>query len=189
MAEYVELLILGLGNVLCGDDGLGVLAVDLLKQSYVTPAGVEVVDGGTLGLSLLPLVMDAERVLMVDAVRRPGCRPGSLVRLEDDEVRSAARTRLSPHQVGVADLLDGAALLGWSPAKLVLVGLVPKSIDLGVGLSPQIERRLRALTRRIAAEAGALGHEFSQRPKHEKAPRVGRFGGVGAAFGMSRPGC
>jgi hydrogenase maturation protease len=189
MPQDTDLLILGLGNVLCADDGLGVLTVELLKRSYVAPAGVELVDGGTLGLSLLPLVMDAKRVLMIDAVRWRGRRPGSLIRLVGGQVLPAVRARLSPHQVGVADLLDSAELLGWSPVKLVLIGLVPETIELRVGLSVAIERRLHALAHRVAAEAASFGYGFSRRPKDENAAGVGRFGGGAAAVGMSRSGC
>jgi hydrogenase maturation protease len=103
----VPLLVLGLGNVLCGDDGLGAVAVHLLQRRYQAPDGVSILDGGTLGLSLLPYLEEAHEAILVDAIRGDG-PPGSFVRLEGDEVAPAVAGRLSVHQVGVADLLEGA---------------------------------------------------------------------------------
>lgn len=162
----VRLLVLGLGNPLCGDDGLGVAAVEELGRRYRAPPGALFLDGGTLGLSLLPFLEDAEQAILVDAVR-DDAPPGTLVRLSGTEVRPAVESRLSVHQVGVADLVGAADLLGRLPRRLVLLGLVPASLDLGVGLSPEVAPRLGALVEAVAAEAQALGHPFPERAAHE----------------------
>ena len=108
-------LVLGLGNVVCTDDGAGIAAIHKLIREYAMPEGVVAVDGGTLGLSLLPLVDNARQVILVDAVAAEGA-PGTQVRIEGDEVAPAVYERLSPHQIGVADLLAGASLLDRYPA-------------------------------------------------------------------------
>jgi hydrogenase maturation protease len=161
-SKPTPLLILGLGNLLLGDDGLGPLAVDRLIRHYDFPEGVSVLDGGTLGLSLLPYLEDAERAILVDAIRGEG-PPGTFVRIEGEEVAPAVAARLSPHQIGVADLLDGARWRDRYPSSLILVGLVPQGLDLRVGLSPALALALPALVERIAAEVRALG--FSVSPK------------------------
>ncbi len=191
MAPTIDLLVLGLGNLLYGDDGLGVVTVRRLARHYRVPAGVRLADGGTLGLFLLPLLGEARRVLIVDAIRRGRRAPGSIVRLEGADVAPAVRERLSPHEIGVADLLDGAALLGCPPARMVLLGLVPDRLAFGVGLSPAVERRVPALVRRIVAEAEALGHAFCRRLEHERAPRVGDLDDLPGVFGVrgAREGC
>jgi len=166
MSERGPLLILGLGNILCADDGLGVVAVHELERRYVAPAGAEVLDGGTLGLSLLPHVQDAGAVILVDAART-GDPPGSFVRLEGDDVGPAVRERLSPHQIGVEDLLQGARLLDSYPRKLVLLGLVPESIELRLGLSPALASRLDGLIESIVSEVRRLGCVFRPRGCHE----------------------
>jgi len=166
-----ELLVLGLGNVLCGDDGAGAFAVHALDKRYLTPAGARVVDVGTLGLALLPLLMDARRVLIVDAVRDPNATPGSIVRFEGDDVGPAARERLSCHQIGVADLLDGASLLGQLPDTLVLLGIAAEDLSLRVGLSSHVRAGMTALIDRVIAESKALGFEFVPRPQDEDEPR------------------
>jgi len=122
-----RVLVLGLGNVLLGDDGIGAAAIDRLERDYRVPPEVRLVEGGTLGLSLLDEVGGAEHVILVDAVAADA-PPGTLVRLDGADVTDAVRERLSVHQVGVADLLDAARLIGRYPASVVLLGLVPGSI-------------------------------------------------------------
>jgi len=132
MSEGADLLILGLGNVLCGDDGLGAAAVARTIRGWSLPQGVRVHDGGTLGLALLPLLEAARDVILVDAVRADAA-PGTLVRLEGHDVPAAALERLSVHQVGVADLLSALAWRGHMPRRLVLLGAVPETLELRLG--------------------------------------------------------
>jgi hydrogenase maturation protease len=165
------LLVLGLGNVLLRDDGLGVTAVTALIDRYDRPEGVRILDGGTLGLSLLPAVEQADRLILVDAIQGDSA-PGDFVRLTGDDVGPAVSSRLSPHQVGVADLLDGARWLDRYPSPVVLLGLVPESTDLGIGLSRAVQQQLPALVDRVVAEARALGFQFRPRPA---APAGGWF--------------
>ena len=159
MSDRTPLLVLGLGNVLLEDDGLGVAAVSLLLDRYDVPPGARVLDGGTLGLSLLPYLEGADAVILVDAVLADG-PPGTLVRLDGDDVPAAIATRLSVHQVGVADLLEAARWLGSYPGRVVLLGVVPASMELGVALSPAVNAALPDLVERVVAEARALGRVF-----------------------------
>lgn len=166
----VPLLVLGLGNVLCGDDGVGAVAVHLLERRYRVPDGVQVLDGGTLGLSLLPLLEQAQVAILLDAIRTAD-PPGTLVRLEGDDVAPAVAERLSVHQVGVADLLEAARWRGRYPPRLVLLGLVPQSLELGVRRTKAVEAALPALVEAVVAEARALGHIFGARSDDEMAAR------------------
>ena len=161
-AEPSGLLVLGLGNVLLTDDGLGIVAVSLLERFYREPPGVAVLDGGTLGLALLPLLEDAADVILVDAVRTDE-PPGSLVRLDGEAVAPAVRERLSPHQIGVADLLDGLRLRGRTPRRITLLGLVPESLELGVERSPAVADGLSGLVEAIIFEALQMGYAFTAR--------------------------
>jgi hydrogenase maturation protease len=182
MSERIPLLVLGLGNVLLEDDGVGGAAVSLLGQRFDVPRGAQVLDGGTLGLSLLPYLDMADAVILVDAVRADAA-PGSLVRMDGDEVAPAVATRLSPHQVGVADLLDGARWLDRYPPHVVLLGLVPSSMNLAVGLSPQVHAALPALVDEIVQEAAALGFVFEARGVDEP-PDCDRHVDVARLAGM-----
>ena len=157
-----ELLVLGLGNIICTDDGAGVVAVERLRDRYEIPDGVRVLDGGTLGLSLLPHLQDARHVILVDAVGADAV-PGTLVRIEGEAVGPAVAHRLSPHQVGVADLLDGVRLLGGGPESITLLGIVPESLELSVELTPAVARGIDALVAWTIEQAATHGFVFRPR--------------------------
>lgn len=160
--DRIDVLVLGLGNILCGDDGAGVAAVHELSRAYRVPDGVRVVDGGTLGLDLLALVAVCDRVILVDAVRADA-PPGTHVMLTGDEVAPAVYERLSPHQIGVADLLAGAALCERYPSEAIIVGVVPATTDLQLGCSPAVAAQLPALVERVVAELAHRGHVLERR--------------------------
>lgn len=162
----MDLLILGLGNVLCGDDGVGVAAVAQIERRFRLPEGVELMDGGTLGLALLHYVRQAERLLLVDAIHADRA-PGSLVRLTGDEVPSAVASRLSVHQIGVADLLDGLRWTDSGPSEIVLLGLVPETLELGLGRSPAVDTALPALVEAVASEIARMGFGLEARTDDE----------------------
>jgi hydrogenase maturation protease len=152
-------LVLGLGNVLLGDDGIGAAAVDRLERDYLIPPEVRLVEGGTLGLSLLGEIAEARHLILVDAVAT-GAPPGTLVRLDGAEVVHAVRERLSVHQVGVADLLNAAHLIGRYPHSVVLLGLVPAAITLSVVRTRIVEAAIGALVSAITLELHTLGYEL-----------------------------
>lgn len=154
--DRIPVLVLGLGNLLCGDDGVGVVAVHALRRRYQLAPEVLALDGGTLGLALLPLVERADRVILLDAIRAD-LPVGAPVRLAGDEVAPAVRERLSPHQIGVADLLAGAAWLDRYPREVVLLGVVPAALELGNALTPAVAAAIPALVEAAAGELAALG--------------------------------
>ena len=164
-----SLLILGLGNILCGDDGVGVAAVERLRRRYAPAPGVRVLDGGTLGLALLGEFRGAENVILVDAVRTDA-PPGAPVRLDGDDVAAAVRERLSVHQIGVADLLDALRLMDAFPRRLLLLGLVPRTLELGLRRSPEVEAGVEGLVDEVAAEARRMGFPLRRRSEDEEIP-------------------
>jgi hydrogenase maturation protease len=164
-----SLLILGLGNVICADDGLGVVAVERLRRRYALPPEVRALDGGTLGLSLLGQFGEADDVILVDAVKIDA-RPGTRVRFNGDTVGRAVRERLSVHQIGVADLLDALRWMDALPRRLVLLGLVPRSVELSMGRSPEVEAALPSLVRAVAEEAREMGYSLRRRRVDEEVP-------------------
>ena len=175
------LLVLGLGNPLCQDDGVGVVAVARILERWSPGSGVEMLEGGTLGLWLLPLLESYRTVLLVDAIRADG-EPGTLVRIEGEEVARAAAHRLSVHQVGVGDLMDAAQLRGTLPPKLTLLGVVPEAVSLGLGLTPRVERALPLLMDRVIETCAELGHPL--RPRTNDASLVGADDGLRRVLGM-----
>jgi hydrogenase maturation protease len=178
----IRLLILGLGNLLCSDDGLGAVAVSRLRARYEIPDGVSIQDGGTLGLALLPYLEDSRKAILVDAIRTDD-PPGSHVRLDGEDVGPAVASRLSVHQVGVADLLDAARWRGRLPDVLVLLGLVPQTLELGLRRSPRVEANLPELVQRIVEEARVLGFNLTLR-RDDEAPAASGSPDVARALGL-----
>lgn len=127
--------VLGVGNPIMGDDGIGLELLALLREAR-PDARVEFVDGGTSGMELVPVVQDAWRLLVLDAVASGG-PPGAAVRIGGDQVPRLLAAKLSPHQVGLLDVLAAARLLGREPDVVEVVGVVPTDVDLRVGLSPE----------------------------------------------------
>lgn len=152
-----EILVLGLGNILLGDEGVGVRVVERLLEQYDFPEGVRVMDGGTLGLDLLPYVEGASRLLVIDAVqaRKP---PGALVRMVGDEIPIFLdASKVSPHQEGLQDLLAVAVLKGYLPEEVVFWGAQVESLGVGLELSEPVAAQVDALGSKVLAELARWG--------------------------------
>ena len=136
--------VLGVGNPIMGDDGVG-LALLSAVQTARPDVDADYVDGGTGGLDLLPVVEDTGRLLVLDAVA--GDTPGTVLRLDGDQVPRLLAAKLSPHQVGLLDVFAAARLLGREPAEVVVVGVVPASVELRLGLSDAVAASVPAAAR------------------------------------------
>lgn len=152
-----DILVMGAGNILLRDEGLGVRAVERLAARHGNP-GVEFLDAGTQGLELLPRLEGLASLILVDAVRS-GHEPGRIVRLEGDAVPAALAVKLSVHQVGLQDLLAAARLSDCLPPRVVLWGMEPEILDWGLDLSPAIAANLEALVQCIQDELAGLESE------------------------------
>ncbi|MCB1825734.1 MAG: hydrogenase maturation protease [Candidatus Competibacteraceae bacterium] len=133
----MRIVVLGLGNILLRDEGVGVRVVEALAARYVLPAGVEVVDGGTTGMELLDTLAGCDHLLVCDAVQT-GAPPASVVKLADAEVPALFQARFSPHQLGLAEVLATLILMEEAPATITLIGVVPVDLELGIELSPAV---------------------------------------------------
>ncbi len=147
---------MGIGNILLSDEGLGVKVVEDLRARYLFPEEVTVIDGGTMGLDLLPYLDDRTHMFIVDAIRSDQ-EPGSVLRLELDDPPAYFRTKISPHQLGISDVLAVAAMGGNLPGKIVLFGAVPKDLSTGLNLSPEASQGVRRLSGLITDDLKALG--------------------------------
>jgi len=143
-------VILGLGNTLHSDDGLGPRAVEKLRSDRRIPDGVAVIDGGTLGLELLPYVWDCSRLLVLDSVD-VGQPAGTLVRMCNDELTTLAG-KGSAHQLGVSDLLLALRVLAEHMPEIVLLGVQPASTEWGSKLSPPVEASLDRMVEAAISE-------------------------------------
>jgi hydrogenase maturation protease len=136
-------VVVGVGNTIHSDDGVGVHALQRLRSDLRLPGDVTLIDGGTHGIELLAYVCGASRLLLLDAVD-VGERPGTLVRMAGGELRGLPGGA-SVHQLGVADLLATLPLVSDTPVETVLLGVQPDSTDWGTELSAPVEAALGSL--------------------------------------------
>ena len=129
-------VVLGLGNILHADDGVGPQAISRLRADSRVPAGVSLVEGGTLGLELLPYLWDCERLIVIDAVD-VGEIPGTILRMSAEELNSLPG-KGSVHQLGVADLLVALRMMAQRQPAVVLLGVQPGNTDWSTALSSQV---------------------------------------------------
>lgn len=139
----MTILVLALGNPLLGDEGVGPKALEKLAAAPELPASVELLDGGTSGLSLVPRVRAASRVLVLDAVRA-GKPPGTVVELDGSGLGELSPSPTSPHQIGLSGIVAACRIAG-GPEEIVVLGVEPESMSLGVGLSASVSRALDKL--------------------------------------------
>jgi len=121
-------VLLGVGNILLTDEGVGVRLVEQLQAGYEIPAALEVIDGGTAAMELLEDIEDLDLLVIADCVR-VGQPPASVVVLKDDEVPAFFRARISPHQVGLSDVLATLEITERAPRHVVVVGVQPFDIS------------------------------------------------------------
>ncbi len=144
-------LVLGIGNILMSDDGVGSSVVREMSETFRFPDEVTLLDGGTLGLDLLQHLEGVSKLVVVDAVNF-GASPGTLVRLVGDEVQFALSMKVSPHQIGFKDLLAVAELMGNKPVETVLLGVQPENLEIGIELSPSVAARYEELKEMVMKE-------------------------------------
>jgi hydrogenase maturation protease len=155
-------VVIGLGNPLMGDDGLGLAALERLREAWDIPAGVELVDGGTWGMNLLPIIEDAERVLLIDAIEI-GAAPGTEVVIPRDCLPRYLTTKISPHQVDLSDVLALAELRGTLPEHTTAVGLQPERVEMSTELSEAVRVRLDSLVGTVVELLARWGHVCTPR--------------------------
>ncbi|NNG17636.1 MAG: HyaD/HybD family hydrogenase maturation endopeptidase [Gemmatimonadales bacterium] len=154
--------VIGLGSPLMADDGLGLVALGVLREHWAFDPPVEFVDGGTWGMNLLPLIESAGRLLLMDAIDI-GAEPGRCIVLERDQLPKFLSTKISPHQVDLQDVLSLAEFRGTLPKDTVAIGLQPARVELSADLSPHIQRRIPVLIARVLERLEAWGHSAQER--------------------------
>ncbi len=150
MVPPANTVVLGLGNILHSDDGVGPRAVERLKKHPGVPEGIALVEGGTLGLELLTYVWDASYLLVLDAVD-VGQAPGTLIRMSGEELHKMPGSG-SVHQLGFTDLMAALRILAKRPPEVVLLGVQPASTEWGASLSPAVEAVLDRLVEAAVSE-------------------------------------
>ena len=149
-------MVIGLGNPLMGDDGAGLVVLEKLRAEWDIGA-VELVDGGTWGMSLLPAIEDSDRVIFVDAILAGG-KPGDITILERDRLPIYFTRALSPHQTDLRDVLAAAELRGTLPREPIAIGVEPQRVALGTDLTPVVQRAIEPLVLAVIDQLKRWGH-------------------------------
>ena len=169
-SKFNNILVIGMGNVLMQDEGIGVRAVEELDCRYAFPANVRIVDGGTTGMELFEPMRTADCLIIADAVNfdRP---PGSLIRIADKEINAFFQTKISNHQLGLSDLLALMAMRGETPQRVAIIGMVPYGLENCLGLSEHAAAGLDAMVDMLMEELALAA--ISATPRQEV--RIGHW--------------
>ncbi len=163
----MSVVVIGLGNVLLSDEGLGIRAIELLEQRYRLPPEVEVIDGGTSAMDLLNPLSNNEHVIIADSVKT-GAAPCTLVRLADEEVPKFFQTKISPHQIGLSDLLALLTVQGQAPSNITIIGMVPQSLETHIGLTQEVNAKMDEMVEMLVKELKTLGIPVQERQDGEQ---------------------
>ena len=134
-----KIVVMGIGNTLLQDDGVGIHVTELFRTTQAVDSSINVIDGGTIGLSLLPEIEDADAVIIVDA-SEIGERPGTMRIFREREIdRLLSGKRRTVHEVALADLFAAAEIRGRSPGIRILIAIQPASTELGLDPTPAVK--------------------------------------------------
>jgi hydrogenase maturation protease len=159
----MKTLIFGAGNLLLSDEGFGVHFVRYLEAHYHFPPEVELLDAGTMGIMVTHKIEEADRVFLVDIVETQG-DPGQFLRYcKDDFMLKRIPIKMSPHQIGVQEMLLISELRGCAPSEVYLWGVIPSSLESGCELTPVLQKVLVKLADQLVKELRVLGESVTPR--------------------------
>jgi hydrogenase maturation protease len=157
-----NITVLGVGNILYTDDGVGIRVVEKLEKAYEFSDNVDIIDGGVLGVNLLGVISNAGRLIVVDTVLNHG-QPGDLHRLDHDQIPNRILAKNSLHQVDLIEALTLCNALDHVP-ETTIIGVEPKDIEsLSEDLSPEVGARLDDLVQNVLEEITRLGGSFQSK--------------------------
>lgn len=155
-----KILVLGVGNILLGDEGIGVRIVEKLEQEYEFSENVRLMDGGTLGIRLMEYIMDCDYLIVVDAVLNQN-PPGTVYRLEGNDLQKSVAFKDSMHQADLLETLTHCELIGSRP-ECVIIGIEPREYEpWSEKLTPEVESKIDDLCKAVLNEVSAAGGTFS----------------------------
>ena len=152
-----RIMVMGVGNILLSDEGLGVRFLDELAKEPL-PINVELLEGGTAGLELVHLIQEVDFLIIIDAINTND-QPGALFRfLPKDLQEPSEQHGVSFHQIGIIEVLDMANVMGESPQTLIF-GIQPKSLEWGLDISPEIQAQFPRLAELVLKEIDSIQRE------------------------------
>ena len=150
-------VVLGIGNTILTDEAAGVRAAEMLESSYRVPGNVLVIDGGTSGMEMIEDLSNLDFLIVLDVVKS-GAAPGTVVKIAGDEIPVFFRRKLSPHQIGLPDVLASLELLDTMPKEIIVLGVEPVSLELGMEMTATVAAKVPMLVDMAAAELVSRGY-------------------------------
>ena len=157
-----KIAVLGIGNLLQKDEGVGVHLINRLEKEYNFSPHVNLIDGGTMGTDLLPYLEENDKVIILDAVNFDEV-PGFIGVIENDDILRRLNTKLSIHHLGLTDVLSSARLLDIEPSEIYLIGIQPKNIEMGTELTDEINQRTGKMIDAAIKKLNEWGIEVSSK--------------------------
>ena len=164
-----RITVMGIGNILFTDEGVGIRVIERLQERYDFPNNVLILDGGVLGLGLLGFMVESDDLVVVDTVRNGGA-PGTLYRLEGDEIPRRFLDKTSIHEIDFSEALTACEALNKVP-ETVIIGVEPEDIDsLSIELTPTIEKQVDRLIEMVLKELDHLGVGYTKKGADSHVP-------------------
>ena len=154
-------VVLGVGNILLSDEGFGVRVVEALSKRFHFPESVDVLDGGTLGIELMRFLDGAQRLILIDAIH--GSEPGSFRIIQGDDVRLYFQEKVSLHEMGIQEVLASLVVMEKPIAEIVVIGVVPQSLEISLDLTPLVASRIDEATDSVIRQLHDWGLECTAR--------------------------
>jgi hydrogenase maturation protease len=144
------ILVLGIGNILLRDEGIGVHVINEL-QNMPLPENIEVVDGGTAGADLLDILAERQKIIIIDAIKSDS-PPGTVLRFTLNDIENADKASMSMHDIGIPETLQMAKMIGVMPEEIVFFGITPENLSCGLEVSETLKRLIPAIIKLILEE-------------------------------------
>jgi hydrogenase maturation protease len=151
-----KVVILGVGNILLSDEGVGVKTVWELEKKFEFPENVKLVDGGSGGFSLIPFIEEADRLLIIDAILGDN-PPGTIYRFTLENIPETVAEKISLHELNLLDILNLVKLRNKLPEEVVIIGIEPKSLEMSLELTPLIKDKQEELIKKVLEELKTWG--------------------------------
>jgi hydrogenase maturation protease len=150
-------VVLGIGNTILTDEAAGVRAVEALERGWKLPENVLAIDGGTSGMEMIEDLSNLDFLIVLDVVKT-GAAPGTVVKIAGDEIPVFFRSKLSPHQIALPDVLASLELLDTMPKEIVVLGVEFISLELGMEMTPTVAEKVPVLAAMAAEELISRGY-------------------------------
>ncbi len=158
--------ILGIGNLLLSDESFGIHVIEHLEKHYSFPDTVTLMDGGTAGIYMAPFLEEHDPIFVVDVVNLKDATPGSLYTFSAEDTKDGSiQTRMSPHQLGILEMLDICKFRGIEPSTVEFFCVIPQSMETGLKMSDVVAPQVAKISEKLVERLETLGYAITKKEK------------------------